>query len=701
MADFTPIRVSELPEVTNVGENDYLVVDDGTQTSKIKSKNYNERSSGSAKEYADEAARSASLSTERAEAAAQSVIQVDALAQNASASANNALDYSRDAEAWAKGTRDGSAVPITDATHENNAKYFAQQAQNSATSAAESADAAEELLVSAIDPTLTRTGKAADAKKTGDELTALKSALTAATNFIDMIWEQGSINASTGDIFASSARIRTVDYVNTSIETLAVSDGYENALCAWDDNDAYMGQWNRTEKRWIKGLLFGNGDIDFKDILATYPNYKYKIILKRSNNTDIQTAEATNLTYSPVSDVAINKKNIERLSDDLAADEELIDSGAKNISVQGGFVLGNTGNGALIVSSSNNMITPTLQEIKTNSTLTTDWSKYKIYQWELKDRAWIAHGWKTSDISLETGYVGRFVVRGLPIHDFTEEEQAEINAVTVYVVETTLKKRVDELEEKSQTLPSIGKSDFISICHQGYSDTMAINQSLLPGFALAAEHGFEYAETDVVLSSNNIVMCCHDSSFVDATTGETIVIGEHTDSELKTYNYYGGTIATLDEVMAACKENRIGLVIDHATNAILPYVFPVVRKYGMQDNVIYLIGWAVGNPNYANNMYNSITTFYKRSRVMFMAGTSSLSEVKEFISVLDTKYSKVDVTINHSLYSIADIIALSQELPGEVTIAVWTIDNLATAKQYMPYVTAITSNKFSSADIFD
>lgn len=177
MADFNPIRVSELPEVTNVGENDYLVVDDGIQTSKIKSKNYNERSSRSAKEYADEATRSASRATERAEAAAQSVIQVDALAQNASASANTALDYSRDAEAWAKGTRDGSAVPITDATHENNAKYFAQQAQNSATSAAESADAAEELLVSAIDSTLTQAGKAADAKKTGDELANLSSAI--------------------------------------------------------------------------------------------------------------------------------------------------------------------------------------------------------------------------------------------------------------------------------------------------------------------------------------------------------------------------------------------------------------------------------------------------------------------------------------------------------------------------------------------
>lgn len=244
MADFTPIRVSELPEVTNVGENDYLVVDDGIQTSKIKSKNYNERSSGSAKEYADEAARSASLSTERAEAAAQSVIQVDALAQSASASANNALNYSRDAEAWAKGTRGGSAVPITDATHENNAKYFAQQAQNSATSAAESADAAEELLVSAIDPTLTQAGKAADAKKTGDELASLSSAIeeveplsddikTALLNcFEHVAWidDQGQdyYDALESALYPGPRLLRIEAVFNQPVETIYTDDNIES-----------------------------------------------------------------------------------------------------------------------------------------------------------------------------------------------------------------------------------------------------------------------------------------------------------------------------------------------------------------------------------------------------------------------------------------------------------------------------------------
>ena len=144
MADFNPIRVSELPEVTSVGENDYLVVDDGIQTSKIKSKNYNERSSRSAKEYADEASRSASLATQRAESAAQSVAQTDTLAQNASTSENNALDYSRDAEAWAKGTKNGAEVPVTDETHENNAKYYSGQAHVAASAAAGHADRAEQ-----------------------------------------------------------------------------------------------------------------------------------------------------------------------------------------------------------------------------------------------------------------------------------------------------------------------------------------------------------------------------------------------------------------------------------------------------------------------------------------------------------------------------------------------------------------------------
>ena len=52
------------------------------------------------------------------------------------------LDYAHDAEAWAKGTRSGSAVPSTDSTYHNNSKYYSEQANAKATAAANSATAA-------------------------------------------------------------------------------------------------------------------------------------------------------------------------------------------------------------------------------------------------------------------------------------------------------------------------------------------------------------------------------------------------------------------------------------------------------------------------------------------------------------------------------------------------------------------------------
>ena len=72
-----------------------------------------------------------------------------------------AATVSGEAEKWATGQIDGTDVPSTDPAYENNAKYYAEQAADSAASIG-------------IDATLTQAGKAADAKKTGDEITELK-----------------------------------------------------------------------------------------------------------------------------------------------------------------------------------------------------------------------------------------------------------------------------------------------------------------------------------------------------------------------------------------------------------------------------------------------------------------------------------------------------------------------------------------------
>ena len=78
---------------------------------------------------------------------------------------NAAATVSGEAEKWATGQIDGTDVPSTDPAYENNAKYYAEKAETAAESIG-------------IDETLTQAGKAADAKKTGDEITALKEDLS-------------------------------------------------------------------------------------------------------------------------------------------------------------------------------------------------------------------------------------------------------------------------------------------------------------------------------------------------------------------------------------------------------------------------------------------------------------------------------------------------------------------------------------------
>ena len=190
--------------------------------------------SGNANDFSVAAAASASAAANSAENAAASEDNAEASASAAQASDASAANYSRDSEAWAVGQRNGSNVGTSDVAYHNNAKYYseqadafsnlagahkdaaqlaAQQAAASATSAAGSAldasDYADQAAASAAsltvdaalsdtstnpvqnkvikqaidsitietDDTLSVTGAAADAKKTGDEIADVKSAI--------------------------------------------------------------------------------------------------------------------------------------------------------------------------------------------------------------------------------------------------------------------------------------------------------------------------------------------------------------------------------------------------------------------------------------------------------------------------------------------------------------------------------------------
>lgn len=102
------------------------------------------------------------------ERASASALESRAYANGENASplfANNNSKYFRErSEAWAVGEVNGADVPDTDETYENNAKFYAGEAERAA-------------LTFVPDPTLTEANRPAEAKATGDAIADLKSAL--------------------------------------------------------------------------------------------------------------------------------------------------------------------------------------------------------------------------------------------------------------------------------------------------------------------------------------------------------------------------------------------------------------------------------------------------------------------------------------------------------------------------------------------
>lgn len=127
---------------------------------------------------------------------------------------------------------------------------------------------------------------------------------------------------------------------------------------------------------------------------------------------------------------------------------------------------------------------------------------------------------------------------------------------------------------------------FYSTAHQGYIG-YGSKENTLQAFIDACESGkFNCIETDARLTKDNIFVLSHSDSIVD--NGITYVIKEKTYEELKKVFT---DICTLEECMKICKKYGVYLLIDKLIDATIEensqYLFPIIRKYRMQDTVLF------------------------------------------------------------------------------------------------------------------
>lgn len=150
----------------------------------------------------------------------------------------------------------------------------------------------------AVDNTLTIAGRAADAKKTGDELESLKSEFTAVNEnllldkAIESIWEQGGIASSNGVRVDAQNRIRT-NPLDSSIISVTPNSGYKVAVFCYNSSDTFVGVWNGSTTA-TGSITWIASKVELSTLIATY---KIRVVGSLTGDTSITPESATNFIF--------------------------------------------------------------------------------------------------------------------------------------------------------------------------------------------------------------------------------------------------------------------------------------------------------------------------------------------------------------------------------------------------------------------
>jgi hypothetical protein len=215
------------------------------------------------------------------------------------------------------------------------------------------------------------------------------------------------------------------------------------------------------------------------------------------------------------------------------------------------------------------------------------------------------------------------------------------------------------------------------------------NHCKLAGYIAAGKAGFDYAEGDVKFTSDNIPVLSHDNTFTDATSGVTVTISQTTLADLKTRDYFGGTIATLEEVVLVCKQYGMGLILDQMIEswsaARYDAIFTILNRHRFVENAKFVC--------YGET---SATRILARCRTASIiagqpANSQDASAAIALANSIVTDYNHVDVALNNVLGEavIAEAAATMDERFGLMT---YHNDTVAAKQTFGKYATVLFSN---------
>ena len=284
-----------------------------------------------------------------------------------------------------------------------------------------------------------------------------------------------------------------------------------------------------------------------------------------------------------------------------------------------------------------------------------------------------------------------------PFHPTTQLRQTMVKSVllllAIFVLLPSFLSCLQDDEYEDHT-PVVIPEGFVSVAHRGYHPQgVAENSALAYHYAKLA--GFDYGETDIQWTKDNIPVCCHDGYFFDHSTKDSISINQYTLEQLKRFDYYGTSISSLQEVMDTCKRNGLGLYLDRFTafsEERSKRIFEMIDDFG-KEKVCYIFGKRDAKG------VQQVLEFDSCATIALLDFQRIDAEILDFANSISTSTNKVILDVDHATNPVTILNQYRQTLKPNVYYSVFTVNNKRTYKEYLPYVISITSDQLSTKNL--
>lgn len=236
-----------------------------------------------------------------------------------------------------------------------------------------------------------------------------------------------------------------------------------------------------------------------------------------------------------------------------------------------------------------------------------------------------------------------------------------------------------------------------NIAHRGLSAVAPENT--LPAYRLAKKNGFNYAETDIMFTSDGVPVLLHDTT-INRTSNGTGSISQMTFNQVRQYDFgswksseYAGTqIPSLAEFLDLCRHIMLFPILELKadggyTDAQVQQVVDMVEEYGLKGKARYT--------SFSANYDSLLKTYDPDASLEFIQTSASTSGI-ETCQSLKTDTNEVIYTAPYN--TMTDAICEAYR-DANIPIGTWTIDAKADILALNPYISQVTSNSLIAGKV--